>query len=96
MALKDCVAFRRFGDLNMLTLISLQTELLNLRGKLYASLCDVTEEPRGAKDKDGSNNMRFRQDIDFDRLLSAVKGEDLYRAKQTLLEIRLKLKEYSR
>jgi hypothetical protein len=41
MASQDCAAFRRFGGLNMLNLICLQTELLKLRGKFYASLSDV-------------------------------------------------------
>jgi hypothetical protein len=95
MASQDCAAFRRFGDLNMLNLICLQTELLKLRGKFYASLSDGTEERFRAMDKKSLNDMKFVQGIELDSLLGAGKEEDLYRIKQTLLEIRLKLKEYS-
>jgi hypothetical protein len=44
MVLGDYTAFRQFSDLNMLNLISLQTELLDRRGKFYASLSNCTEE----------------------------------------------------
>jgi hypothetical protein len=89
-------AFRRFSDLNMLNLICLQTELLNLRGKFYAGLSDGTEERFRALDKEGARDIKFRSDIELDSLLGAGKGEDLYGPKQALLEIRLKLKEYSK
>lgn len=81
----ETAIFRRFGQLNMLNLLSLQAELTDLELQLQY----IRQEDQASDDP-----LRMLHTIDFWELRPSRKaGDDLQW--QTLLNIRRKLQEYS-
>jgi len=81
----ETAIFRRFGQLNMLNLLSLQAELTDLEFQLQ----HIRQEDEASDDP-----LRMLHTIDFWELRQSRKaGDDLQW--QTLLNIRQKLQEYS-
>ena len=81
----ESAIFRRFGQLNMLNLLSYQAELIDLEAQ-YFETCE---------EDDLSDDARLNGlSSDFYLLHNSTRPNDVQR--QLLEEIRLKLKEYSR
>lgn len=79
----EAAIFRRFGSLNMLTLLSLQAELIDLQAQ-FRDMC--------AED-DGSDDPSEKRFSTYFRVLRGAENSIQY---ETLLDIRKKLQEYSK
>ena len=82
--------FRKFGDLNMLNLLSLQAELMDLHDDYQT----VAESDDRLSEMDPASDYPYS----FAHLRQSLHEQDNYRIHQwkKLLEIREKLKEYSK
>jgi hypothetical protein len=78
----DLAIFRRFSDLNMLSLLSLQAELVDLRADFY-NICD--DDERGGEEFSRS----------FSKLLESKDADNNFQHEK-LVEIRAKLADYSK
>jgi hypothetical protein len=92
----DLAAFRMFGDLNMLNLLTLQAELTELRYEFIALASDG--HPKGFSNHKNYNTWYIAWPKNRPADFSGLYGPDdeLKSPERVLLEkIRLKLKEYS-
>ena len=89
MASNDSLAiFRRFGDLTMLNLLCLQSELTSLRAELLDLMSQQTKTTPGPD----RNLFRNTNLVDF----SSILQENKLPEREVLEKIRIKLKEYSK
>jgi hypothetical protein len=87
--------FRRFGDLNTLNLLCFQFELSELREQFYTMVSNLTKDEFRAVERE-DRIVDFMANYELDSFFGTRKEVGKPSPKEKLLEIRLKLKEYSK
>jgi hypothetical protein len=93
--------FRKFGDLNMLNLLSLQAELMNLHFKLKWACEEEMNQIDEPDSKFEMADLPALSGFNFEKLMKSERdanGEETtyFFQWELILEIRAKLKEYSK
>jgi uncharacterized protein DUF6594 len=93
--------FRKFGDLNMLNLLSLQAELMNLHFQLKWACEQEMDEVDDPDSKFETSDLPALSGFNFEELMKPEQDENgkvtTYFAQwDIILQIRAKLKEYSK